>query len=68
MIEEKPEKRQVRTQTMFFFREKANAGKRGQYWVFLLNTSEQWPKPRYLLYVGDYTTQLHRDSNKPLSL
>ena len=31
MIEEKPEKRQVRTQTMFFFREKANAGKRGQY-------------------------------------
>ena len=29
-------------------------------------TCEQWPKPRYLLYVGDNTTQLYGDCDKPL--
>ena len=30
------------------------------------NSFEQWKKPGYLLYIGDYTTQLCGDYNKPL--
>ena len=29
-------------------------------------TTEQWKKPGWLGYIGDYTTQLYRDYNKPL--
>ena len=32
-----------------------------------LNPYEQWPKPwLFAVYIGDYTTQLYRDFNKPL--
>ena len=30
------------------------------------NGTEPWKKPGCLGYIGDYTTQLYRDYNKPL--
>ena len=32
----------------------------------VLKSSEQWKNPGWLGYIGDYTTQLYRDYNKPL--
>ena len=52
------------SQKKCWVRKRPNAGNE-------LTTNYKWTvskNPGSLLYVGDYTTQLHRDYNKPLSL
>ena len=36
-------------------------------WTPCITTIEQWKKPGSWVYIGDYTTQLYRDHNKPWS-
>ena len=64
MMEEKPERRQVRPKKSVEW-EKAQRWKTSS--TLSLPTKYKWTVGS-LLYVGDYTTQLHRDYNKPLSL
>ena len=37
-----------------------------KYKLHQIISNEQWKKPGCLWYIGDYTTQLYRDCNKPL--